>query len=49
MTQCCKEVIEHERCRLHGFRKEDGYDDDLIRIIENRLDLEEERLQEEAD
>jgi Na+/H+ antiporter len=53
MTQRFKEVmmevIEHERCRLHSFRKDDGYDDDVIRIIENRLDLEEERLQEESE
>lgn len=43
------EVIEHERTKLHTFRKKDDYDDDIIRLIENRLDLEEERLQEEAD
>ncbi|HEY4328011.1 MAG TPA: Na+/H+ antiporter [Mucilaginibacter sp.] len=43
------EVIEHERRELHAFRKKDGYDDDVIRIIENRLDLEEERLEEETE
>ncbi|MEO7215647.1 Na+/H+ antiporter [Mucilaginibacter sp.] len=43
------EVTEHERAELHTFRKKDAFDDDIIRIIENRLDLEEERLQEEGD
>jgi len=43
------EVIEHERRVLHSFRKKKGYDDDVIRIIENRLDLEEERLEEETE
>ncbi|MBD1363327.1 Na+/H+ antiporter [Mucilaginibacter sp. ZT4R22] len=43
------EVMEHERTALHTFRTNDAFDDDIIRIIENRLDLEEERLQEEGD
>lgn len=43
------EVIEHERRELHAFRKKECYDDDMIRIIENRLDLEEERLEEESE
>ncbi|OOQ61443.1 Na+/H+ antiporter [Mucilaginibacter pedocola] len=42
-------VTEHERCALHTFRAKDDYDDDVINIIENRLDLEEERLQEEGE
>lgn len=41
------EVIEHERSKLHAFRKIDGYDDDVIRLIETRLDLEEEALERE--
>jgi monovalent cation/hydrogen antiporter len=40
------EVVEHERRELHAFRKKNGYDDSVISIIENRLDLEEERLEE---
>lgn len=43
------EVIEHERKELHTFRKTDGYDDDIIRAIENRLDLEEETLEGEVE
>jgi monovalent cation/hydrogen antiporter len=43
------EITEHERRELHAFRKKNGYDDDVIRIIENRLDLEEERLEEEGE
>jgi CPA1 family monovalent cation:H+ antiporter len=43
------DIIEHERRELHAFRKKDGYDDDVIRIIENRLDLEEERIDEESE
>nr|WP_294942400.1 Na+/H+ antiporter [uncultured Mucilaginibacter sp.] len=43
------EVMEHQRCALHTFRKIDAFDDDIIRLIENRLDLEEERLQEEGE
>lgn len=42
-------VIEHERTMLHTFRTKDGYDDDIISMIENRLDLEEEGLQEESE
>jgi CPA1 family monovalent cation:H+ antiporter len=40
-------IIEHERRELHTFRRKEGFDDDVIRIIENRLDLEEEGLQRE--
>ncbi len=43
------EVTEHERRILHSFRKKAGYDDDVIAIIEKRLDLEEERLEEESE
>lgn len=42
-------IIEHERKELHTFRKKDGFDDDVIRVIENRLDLEEEGLQRESE
>jgi CPA1 family monovalent cation:H+ antiporter len=40
-------IIEHERRELHTFRRKEGFDDDVIRTIENRLDLEEEGLQRE--
>ncbi len=40
-------VIEHERNKLHSFRNKDGYDDDIIRLTEKRLDLDEERLEDE--
>ncbi|WP_374948870.1 Na+/H+ antiporter [Mucilaginibacter sp.] len=43
------DVIEHERSKLHTFRKKDEYDDDIIRLIENRLDLEEEGLKEDSE
>lgn len=42
-------IIEHERTALHGFRKREGFDDDVIRMIENRLDLEEEGLIQESE
>ncbi|MFD0793483.1 Na+/H+ antiporter [Mucilaginibacter litoreus] len=45
MTQ----VTEKERTELHKFRKKDGYDDDVIRYIENRLDLEEENMQDDIE
>jgi Na+/H+ antiporter len=38
------EVTEAERKELHKFRKVEGYDDDVIRLIENRLDLEQENM-----
>lgn len=40
-------VTEKERSELHKFRKIDGYDDDVIRLIENRLDLEQENMNED--
>jgi Na+/H+ antiporter len=43
------DIIEHERKKLHTFRTKDGYDDDIIRLIENRLDLEEEGLHENTE
>ncbi|TWR25214.1 Na+/H+ antiporter [Mucilaginibacter pallidiroseus] len=43
------EVTEAERSKLHTYRRNNDYDDDVIRIIENRLDLEEERLQEDVE
>lgn len=42
-------VTEKERSKLHHFRKKDGYDDDVIRYIENRLDLEEENMQDDIE
>ena len=39
------QVTEHQRRELHTFRHKDHYDDDIIRLIERRLDLEEERLE----
>lgn len=42
------DLMEHERSQLHTFRTKDGYDDDILRIVENRIDLEEERIQEEG-
>ena len=42
-------ITEHERGQLHAFRRKDGFDDDIIRLVEKRLDLEEERLEEEED
>jgi hypothetical protein len=47
--QVMMDVMEHERTELHTFRTNDAFDDDIITLIENRLDLEEERLQEEGD
>jgi len=43
------QVTEHQRRELHTFRHKDHYDDDIIRLIERRLDLEEERLEEDAE
>jgi CPA1 family monovalent cation:H+ antiporter len=37
-------VTERERKELHTFRTMEDYDDDMIRLIENRLDLEEENM-----
>lgn len=42
-------VSEKERKSLHSFRRNNDFDDDIIRIAENRLDLDEDRLQEEAE
>ena len=42
-------VSEKERKELHLFRRNDDFDDDIIRTIENRLDLEEERLVEDSE
>ncbi|TWR24688.1 Na+/H+ antiporter [Mucilaginibacter achroorhodeus] len=39
-------VTEKERSKLHYFRKKEGFDDDVIRLIENRLDLEEENMKD---
>jgi CPA1 family monovalent cation:H+ antiporter len=43
------EVTEHQRTELHRFRHKDHYDDDVIAMIERRLDLEEERLEEDRE
>lgn len=40
-------LTEKERTELHKFRRIAGYDDDVIRIIENRLDLEQENMNED--
>jgi CPA1 family monovalent cation:H+ antiporter len=42
-------VSEKERKMLHSFRRNPDYDDDILKLIENRLDLEEERLEENAE
>lgn len=42
-------VTEQERTELHKFRHKDHFDDDVIRLIERRLDLEEERLEEDSE
>ncbi|MCK8491747.1 Na+/H+ antiporter [Spirosoma sp. RP8] len=47
--QIMMEVTEQERKKLHSFRNRADYDDDVIRAIEHRLDLEEEQLQEDSD
>ena len=43
--QIMLKVTEHERKKLHSFRKLADYDDDVIRSVEHRLDLEEEQLE----
>ena len=43
--QIMMNVTEHERKSLHSFRKRADYDDDIIRSVEHRLDLEEEQLE----
>jgi Na+/H+ antiporter len=42
-------IVERERQELHAFRKMDGYDDDVIALIETRLDLEEQNMIEDAE
>lgn len=41
------EITEHERKELHIFRHKDHFDDDVIALIERRLDLEEERIEDD--
>jgi len=43
------DLLELERKELHRFRKINAYDDDIIAIVEKRLDLEEERLNEDME
>jgi Na+/H+ antiporter len=43
------QVTEHERKQLRVFRHKEEFDDDIIRLIEKRLDLEEERLEEDIE
>lgn len=43
------QITEHERKQLHAFRRRAEFDDDVIRIIERRLDLDEERLEDNID
>jgi len=47
--QVMMNVTENERRKLHSYRKMEDFDDDIIRLIENRLDLEEERLQDDVE
>jgi CPA1 family monovalent cation:H+ antiporter len=42
-------VTEHERKQLHIFRHKEEFDDNIIRLIEKRLDLEEERLEDDIE
>lgn len=43
------EVTEHQRKELHTFRHKEHFDDDVIALMERRLDLEEERLEDEEE
>ncbi|TWR26342.1 hypothetical protein FPZ43_14345 [Mucilaginibacter pallidiroseus] len=43
------QVIEHQREQLSIFRLKEDFDDDVIRYIENRLDLDEEILDDVAE
>jgi CPA1 family monovalent cation:H+ antiporter len=43
------QVTEHERKQLRLFRHKPDFDDDIIRLIERRLDLEEERLEDDLE
>ncbi|MGN6355259.1 MAG: hypothetical protein ACTHLB_17845, partial [Parafilimonas sp.] len=42
-------ISEKERSVLHSFRRHPDFDDDILRLIENRLDLEEESLDGNAE
>jgi Na+/H+ antiporter len=42
-------TVEEQRTVLHRFRTKDSFDDDVIRLIETRLDLEEEGLQRDTE
>lgn len=37
-------ITEYERKHLHQFRRKEGFDDDIIRVVESRLDLDEQRI-----
>jgi CPA1 family monovalent cation:H+ antiporter len=43
------QITEHERKQLRVFRHREEFDDDIIRLVEKRLDLEEEGLDENID
>jgi hypothetical protein len=43
------QVTEHERKQLRVFRHKEEFDDDIIRLVEKRLDLEEERLEDDVE
>lgn len=43
------QITEHERKQLRVFRHRKEFDDDIIRSIEKRLDLEEEQLEEDIE
>jgi CPA1 family monovalent cation:H+ antiporter len=42
-------ITEYQRKELHRFRNKDHFDDDVIAVVERRLDLEEERLEEDSE
>jgi len=42
-------VSEEERKTLHAYRKNPDFDDDILKLVENRLDLEEERLEDNVE
>lgn len=48
-TNVMMKVTEKERMKLHSYRRKEEFDDEIIWLIENRLDLEEERLQEDVE
>lgn len=43
------QVTERQREELHHFRRKEEYDDDIIKLLETRLDLEEENISKEEE